>query len=54
MRGTPFGEESSIENFVRILGVGILATLGVVLVLGYGRNLERITFLSSKYGFLLR
>ena len=38
MRGIPFGEKLSATNLVRILGVGILATVGVAMMFGYGKK----------------
>ena len=38
MRGTLFGERLSAVNLVRLLEAGTPATLGVVLVLVYGRK----------------
>ena len=48
MRGTPSGERLSIVNSVRLLEVGTLVILGVVLVLVYGRKLEKNDMSFSK------
>ena len=55
MRGMLFGERLLVENLARLLGAGTLVTLGVVLVLGYGRKLERNgRSFSKKRLFLLK
>ena len=48
MRGTPFGERLCIVNSVRLVDVGTLATLGVVLMLVYGRKLGKNDMSFSK------
>ena len=52
MRGMPYRERLLVANLMRLLGASTVATLGVVLVLVYEGNQERMTFLPSKRGFL--
>ena len=54
MRGTPSGEKLSIASLVSILGAGILETLGVAMVLGYGKKSGNNGLSFSKMWLLLR